>query len=64
MIACQIKYSYAKKVKILAPIAWIHHLFAGMSFASGYTFKDKFEFLTKGAIVAINRNKLLEWMEL
>lgn len=57
------KYNYAKKIKILTPIAWIHHLFAGIFF-DGYTFKDKYEFLTKGTIVAINRNKLLEWMEL
>ena len=57
------KYSYAKKVKVLAPIAWIHHLFSGI-FASEYTFKDKFEFLTKGAAIATNRNKLLDWMEL
>ena len=57
------KYSYAKKFKILAPIAWIHHLFVGI-FASEYTFKDKFEFLTKGAATAVNRNKLLDWMEL
>ena len=57
------KYSYAKKVKVLAPIAWIHHLFSGI-FASEYTFKDKFEFLTKGAATAVNRNKLLDWMEL
>ena len=57
------KYSYAKKVKILAPIAWIHHLFAGV-FASEYIFKDKVEFLTKGAAKAANRNKLLDWMEL
>ena len=57
------KYSYAKKVKILAPIAWIHHLFDGV-FASEYSFKDKVEFLTKGAAKAANRNKLLDWMEL
>lgn len=57
------KYSYAKKVKILAPIAWIHHLFAGV-FASEYSFKDKVEFLTKGVAKAVNRNKLLDWMEL
>ena len=57
------KYSYAKKVKILTPIAWIHHLFAGV-FASDYSFKDKVEFLTKGVAKAVNRNKLLDWMEL
>ena len=57
------KYSYAKKVNILTPIAWIHHLFAGV-FASEYSFKDKVEFLTKGVAKAVNRNKLLDWMEL
>ena len=57
------KYKYAKKCKLLAPIAWIHHLFVGI-FCSGYSFKEKTEFLTKGASVAINRNKLLDWMEL
>lgn len=57
------KYSYAKKIKILAPIAWIHHLFVGI-FAAEYSSKDKFEFLTKGAATAVNRNKLLDWMEL
>lgn len=57
------KYNYAKKFKFLAPIAWIHHLFSGI-FSADYSLKDKFKFLTKGASVAINRNKLLEWMEL
>ena len=57
------KYSYAKKVKILTPIAWIHHIFAGV-FTKGYTVNDKFKFVTKGARVAIKRNQLLEWMEL
>lgn len=57
------KYNYAKKIKVLAPVAWIHHLFAGI-FTEGYSFKDKFNFLTKGAGVAVKRNKLLEWMEL
>ena len=57
------KYSYAKKVRVLAPIAWIHHLFEGI-FTSKYSFNDKFEFLIKGAATAVNRNKLLDWMEL
>ena len=57
------KYNYAKKYKLLAPAAWVHHLFAGI-FAEGYSFKDKFEFLTKGASVAVKRNKFLDWMEL
>lgn len=56
-------YSYAKNFKILAPIAWIHHLFAGI-FSKQYSFRDKFDFLTKGPSIAINRNKLLDWMEL
>ena len=55
------KYSYAKKVKILAPIAWIHHLFAGV-FASEYSFKDKVEFLTKGQLkLLIEISYLIGW---
>lgn len=57
------KYGYAKKFKVLTPVAWAHHLFVGI-FISEYSFKDKFSFLTRGASVAIKRNKLLEWMEL
>ena len=57
------KYKYAKKFKILLPIAWIHHLFCGI-FTKEYSFNDKFKFITKGASVAINRNKLLDWMKL
>lgn len=57
------KYRYAKKFKILSFIAWIHHLFVGV-FTKEYSFKDKFEFLTKGASVAVNRSKLIDWMEL
>lgn len=57
------KYSYAKKLKVLAPIAWIHHLFSGV-FSKEYSFKEKFQFLTKGAFISINRNRLLDWMEL
>lgn len=57
------KYSYAKKCKVLAPIAWIHHLICGV-FSSHYSLKDKLIFMTKGANVAVKRNKLLNWLEL
>lgn len=57
------KYGYAKKFRILTPIAWIHHLISGI-FIREYSYKEKFSFLTRGASVAINKNKLLEWMEL
>lgn len=57
------EYYYVKKIKILLPIAWIHHLFKGI-FTNKYSFKEKLNFLIKGASIAIKKNKLLEWMEL
>ena len=57
------KYSYAKKIKILAPIAWIHHLICGV-FSSHYSLRDKLTFMFKGPNVAVKRNKLLNWLEL
>ncbi|MCI5628812.1 MAG: nucleotidyltransferase family protein, partial [Clostridium sp.] len=42
------KYSYARKIRILTPIAWIHHLFSGI-FRKEYNFTEKIRFLTKGA---------------
>lgn len=37
------RYEYAKKNKLLTPIAWIHHLFAGI-FNRQYKLKDKVRF--------------------
>ncbi|MEG1312098.1 MAG: nucleotidyltransferase family protein [Romboutsia sp.] len=57
------KYSYAKKVKLLIPIGWIHHLFNGI-FSSDYKAKDKLKFVSSGVGVSVKKNKLLEWLEL
>lgn len=57
------KYHYAKKVKLLIPIAWIHHLFNGI-FSSDYKTKDKLKFVSSGVGVSVKKNKLLEWLEL
>lgn len=57
------KYSYARKIRILTPIAWIHHLFSGI-FRKEYNFTDKIKFLTKGAKESVEKNKILSWMEL
>lgn len=57
------KYSYARKIRILTPIAWIHHLFSGI-FRKEYNFTDKIRFLTKGTKESVEKNKILSWMEL
>ncbi len=53
------RYSYAKNIKILTPIAWIHHIFE-LIFNSGHNFKDLIKVKGKG----IHRSKLIDWMEL
>lgn len=57
------KYNYVKKFKGLVLVAWLHHLVSGI-FSKQYSFKDKFNFLIKGPTITVNRNKLLDWMEL
>lgn len=57
------KYDYAKKVKFLAPVAWIHHLFAGI-FNKDYTFKNKVKMATGTISVGSKRNSLLKELEL
>lgn len=53
------RYSYAKNIKILTPIAWIHHVFE-IIFNSALKFKD----LINGRERGVDRNKLIDWMEL
>lgn len=55
------KYSYAKKIKILLPIAWIHRIFNGII---SDEFKNKKSFLMANFIKAHKKNKLLKWLEL
>ena len=57
------KYWYAKKNKILIPMAWIHHLIIGV-FRKEYSFKDKFKFILLTGYISNKKNKLLRWLEL
>lgn len=57
------RYDYAKKNKILAPIAWIHHLFSGI-FNRDYSFKNKMKMATSTISVGSKRNMLLRELEL
>lgn len=57
------KYFYAKKHKILLPIAWIHHLFEGAN-NKDYSLLSKIKILTNTIYVAKKRNKLINWLEI
>lgn len=57
------KYNYAKKNKILYPIALIHHLFEGIT-NSDYSINKKFKILTSTISISKKRNKLIKWLEL
>ena len=57
------KYNYAKKYKILVPIAWIHHLIEGL-FNKNYNTKNKVGMLFSTISVSTNRSKLLKKLEL
>jgi len=57
------KYNYAKICKMLIPIAWFHHLIAGL-FRKEYSFIEKSKFIIRGASISVKKNKLLKWMEL
>lgn len=56
-------YNYAKKHKILHPIAWIHHLIRGI-FNKDYSLKDKIKFTTDTVSVSQKRNNLINYLEL
>ncbi|MBQ8999559.1 nucleotidyltransferase family protein [uncultured Clostridium sp.] len=57
------KYNYAKKCKILLPIAWIHHLFEGVN-NKDYSLISKIKILTNTISTAKKRNKLMNWLEI
>lgn len=57
------KYNYAKEYKVLAPIAWIHHLFQGVS-NKEYSLINKIKIVTCTLTVARKRNKLMNWLEI
>ena len=56
-------YSYAKKYKILTPIAWIQHFFAGL-FNRDYNYFDKLKFLFFSTSTFKRRNELIKNLEL
>lgn len=57
------KYNYAKKNKLLAPVAWIHHLFVGF-FHPSYSYKDKIKLVISGYKIVKQRADMIEWLEL
>ena len=57
------RYGYAKKYKILLPIAWIHHIFVGIT-TKEYSKESKKKFLTSTISNAKSRNKVVKWLEL
>lgn len=57
------RYEYAKKYKILLPIAWIHHIYIGIT-TKEYDSESKKKFLTSTISNAKSRNKVVRWLEL
>lgn len=57
------RYAYAKKNKILLPIAWIHHIYVGIT-TKEYDSESKKKFLTSTISNAKSRNKVVRWLEL
>lgn len=57
------KYQYAQNNKILTPIAWAHHLGAGV-FNKDYSLKSKIRFFTKSVSVSKKKRELLEDLNL
>ena len=57
------RYGYAKKHKILLPVAWIHHIWVGLT-TKEYDNESKKKFLTSTLSRAKSRNKVVRWLEL
>ena len=56
-------YNYAKKHKILHPVAWGHHLIRGV-FNKDYSLKEKIKFTMDTVSVSQKRNDLINYLEL
>lgn len=56
-------YNYAKKYKVLHPVAWGHHLIRGVC-NKDYSLKDKIKFTTDTVSVSQKRNNLINYLEL
>lgn len=57
------KYKYARKIKLLLPIAWIHHGIVGIT-NSNFNKESKRRFLTSTISKAQERNIIVRWLEL
>lgn len=57
------KYNYAKKYKVLSPVAWGHHICSGV-FNKDYSIKDKVKFTTSSVSISQKRNDLIKDLEL
>lgn len=57
------RYGYAKTNKLLLPIAYIHHIFAGL-LNQQYSIKDKYKVLFSSFILSKRKNKLIQWLDL
>lgn len=57
------KYDYAKKNKALTPIAWVHHLGAGV-LNKDFSIGNKIKFISSGIKISKRKRKLLEELEL
>ncbi|CEH33402.1 nucleotidyltransferase domain-containing protein [Romboutsia lituseburensis] len=57
------KYNYAKKNKILIPIAYIHKFLYGL-FGNKFTLKEKFNLIFKTTKESKNKDEILKWLEL
>lgn len=56
-------YNYAKKYKVLCPVAWGHRLVRGVC-NKDYSLKEKIKFTTETVSVSQKRNDLINWLEL
>lgn len=57
------KYGYAKKYKLLLPVAWIHR-FVNTIFRKDYSVSDKVKLSMQGANISKKHSELLNWLEL
>lgn len=57
------KYDYAKKYKILLPIAWLHR-FMNTVFRNDYSVVDKLRLFIQGAGISKKHSELLSWLDL
>lgn len=57
------KYDYAKKNKVLTPVAWAHHLGAGV-LNKDFSIGNKIKFISSGIKISKRKRKLLEELEL